>query len=335
MEDQVGTLNIEDPPTGIGLDNKVVRDSPYYKGNIEHFRQNLEKIVKLAQSKKIPAIFFKPAGNLKDFTPTCSMHRKTLSKEQENQWGQFFEAGQKAQTAGDFSGALQSYEKAFSLDPTYADLSFRLAQIHRKTGELEKARQLFRQAKDDDCIIVRAPKDIEEIFDKLQKEKRVTVLDAEKLLIAEAPGGILGDPIVEDNVHFSIKGHAILGRALAQEIEERGWIAPKTEWQFNRERSYDEIAAQLGVTNELLFSGFLKCVSYFGSKFDSRILYAQKALAIHPNDPAALRHLAWSYWLQGDKTRALEIYHRLNQIAPAELKKVFQARPEIQKTFSK
>jgi tetratricopeptide (TPR) repeat protein len=333
-EDIVGAQEIETGPSGLGPENYVTRDTPYYKETLAHHLKNVDLILSHAAAKKIPVLLYKPAGNLKDFTPGCSVHRRPLSAKQEAAWKQNYEEGLQAQKGGDTAAALRAYQRAYGVDPTYADLVYRLAQVHLKSGQLEKARQLFEEAKNEDCLIVRAPQDVQEAIAAEGKKGRATVLDTEKLLISAAPGGILGDPIVEDNVHFSIQGHAILGRAAAQTIAVRGWIAPKTEWRFDTEKPIDEMARSLGVTEDLIFSAFLKCSSYFGSRYDSRILYAKKALSIYPEDPLGLRQLAWSYWLQGDQPKALGVYEKLAHVSPDQLEKVFQNRPEVRKAFT-
>ncbi len=181
--------------------------------------------------------------------------------------------------------------------------------------------------------MTRATRETLALFDAVKQSYSAIVLDAEKLTASEAPGGIPGDPIIEDNVHFSIKGHSLLGRALAQEIADRDWIAPKEEWGFTRERSFEDISKDLGVTPQLMVSSYLACASYFGRKYDSRILMAQKALALSPEDPLALRQLAWSYWLKGDQTRALETYQQLKTIHPDQWREALSSQPEIAKAL--
>ena len=88
---------------------------------------------------------------------------------------------------------------------------FRWEKIQFELENYEEAKRLFVEAKDNDTIIVRATQEILDIFEEFQKVRDIRVIDTEKLLVDEAPGKILGEPIVEDNVHFSIKGHSILG----------------------------------------------------------------------------------------------------------------------------
>lgn len=331
FEDQIEFDIIESQPRGYGPENITPRSEPFYWENIDFFRQNVLKIVALARKKHIPFLFCKPVCNLKDFSPHHSVHQKKLSPENILSWESLYEEGKKKQSQGDWSGAREAFTQAYAVDSTYADLSFRLGQLNFKQGELQKAHELFEEARDNDAIITRATKEILQVFEELRRQDVFVFLDTEKLLVPEAPGGILGEPIIEDNVHLSLKGHSLLGRRLAEEIAERGWLAPKKEWRFERERSFDEIAQVLGVDEKLLISVYLRMVNYFGSRFDNRIRFAKKALEIDPKNSRALRYLAWTYWLMGEEEKALETYQDLEQVDPGALQEVFGVQPEIKK----
>ncbi len=333
-EDSVEYKIIETSPGNFGPENSIPNNTPEYRENIEYSRSNVEKIINILTRRHVPAIFCKPVGNLKDFEPFMSVHMKDLSKDELAHWNDLYEKGKKAQAGGRADEAVDFFSRAYALDSTYADLDFRLGTLAFKKGDLEKAKHLFEEARDYDTIRVRASTDTLEYYQKFFAEGRIKYFfDSEKVFVSEAPGGILGEPIIEDNVHFSIKAHALLGKALAMEIANHGWIAPTSEWHFERERPFEEMLQGLGVKDELLFSAYLKMVHYFGSQYKNRIRYAQRALAMQPENPKALRHLAWSHWLKGDQDDALSIYAKLEMVDPAATNDVFQMRPEIKKAF--
>lgn len=332
--DHMGNPLIESLPSDLGPENAVSRTSPLYKEVIDNYRANLNKMVDIASSHHIPIVIFRPSSNLKNFPPSCSMHFVPLKPEDEKNWNEFFEAGKKAQEAGDLTGSLAFYENASSLDADYSELNFRIAQIYFQQGELEKAKAMFERSRDNDCIITRAPHDSLAVIDDIKASGKAAVIDAEKVVRSEVPGGILGDPIIEDNVHYSIKGHALLGRALVREFADRDWIAPKNEWQFQRERPFEVMSKELGVTSDLMVHSFLECASYFGRKYESRILMAQKALALQPENPYALRQLAWSYWLKGDKVKSFGAYRQLGKLNPKQLEEALSTQPEIRKQLA-
>lgn len=333
LNDSIEYKVIESPPSGLGPENAFSNDSQQYKENLDFFKENIRGILEIASKKKIKTLFCKPAGNLKDFPPYMSAHMANLSKEGLEKWQGLYDKGLHAEKAGLLKEAEDFYAEAYKIDPTYADLDFRYAALLFKRGELESAKKLFVQARDYDLVKVRATSDIEQFFETLKAEG-IPVVDTEKAIISEASGGILGEPVIEDNVHMSVKGHSLLGRAVADEIAGQGWIAPRSEWQFANERPFDAVSKELGVNEDLVFSADLKMVHYFGSRFENRLRFAEKALLLRPEDPKALRHLAWSYWLKGDREKALEVYSRLEKINPDALAEVFAEQPEIKKAFT-
>lgn len=332
-EDRIEFDTIETSPRSIGPENKNIRTEPSYWSNIEFLRQNLLRILDEARQNHVKVIFYKPVCNLKDFAPWFSVHIKHLAPEPLETWTRLFEEGKNKQTQSDFTGAMDLFRQASVIDDTYAELSYRMGEICFKTGDLAAAKRYFEEARDNDAIIFRANKDVLAVFDELEKEREFPYIDTEKSIISEAPGGILGEPIIEDNVHFSIKGQSLVAKAASREIADRGWIAPRAEWKFERERSLEEISKEFGIDAPFLVASYLKLVSYFGSRFENRVRFAQKALELEPANPRALRHLAWTYWLMGDRNKAIEIYQKLKQLEPGSLEEVFKAQPEIKKAL--
>ncbi len=322
-EDRMEFPVIETAPLAIGPESITPRNSEVYRENIEFFREYLVKMHALAQENGVPILFLGPVSNLKDFAPYFSMHLKKLSSSENTRWERSYRAGKASQARGNFDTAKRYYLEAYQIDSTYADLTFRLGQIEYRKGNFAQAKIYFETARDNDAIIFRATREALEALEDLKKTEGVELLDTGKFFAAQFPGGIFGEPLVEDNVHFSLKGHALMGRFMAEEIAKRNLIAPGKDWQFQRQRPYEEIAKELGIDQELLFSADLKMVHFFGSRFENRVRFAQKALRIHPDDPRALRHLAWTYWLMGEKTKALKVYLHLQRVHPEVFEEIF------------
>ena len=322
---------IETVPPGIQTKYVTPKNEPFYWENTEFFKENILKIIRLAEKNHVPVLFLKPVSNLKDFAPSHSVHLKQLAADDLFRWETFYEEGKRAQEENNLVKAMDFYTRAYAIDNTFAELSFRLGQLYFKNREFNKARELFEEARDNDALITRATKETLEFLDGLSKMGEIDLINIEKVLIPEVEGGILGEPIIEDNVHLSLKGHALVGRLVAQEIAERNWIAPKTEWKFERERSFDEISKQIGIDNEIKFYAYLELANYMGSRYEKRLKLVQKALTLKPNDSHALRALAWTYWLMENKEKALEIYDRLEQLDPGAMQEVIKVQPKMEK----
>ena len=334
-QDVMGDPRVETIPEPFkqGSPKITLPGSPLFLENIRFFKANIEKIIEAGKKNKVPVLFMKPVCNLKDYPPNLSSHLKALSAEELKQWEHLYQQGQEAATKKDDLQALDYFEKAFAIDPTYADLSFRLGQLYFQNGALGKARSFFVQARDNDVVIGRAPKGILTIFDDLAKQGKIHYFDTEKVFASKVPGGILGWPIIEDNVHFSIEGHALAGRALAEEIARNVWIEPRSAWRFDRERPMAEIKKEFGVSDETILVNYCSIIGFLANRPDMRLEFAQRAWDLFPEHPLAQRELAWSYWLQGDKDRAIDIYRHLRKTDPIALEAVFRTQPEIKQAF--
>ena len=324
---------IEKLPPQAKADDFIDRDESVYWENIAFTEENILNILALAESKGVHVLFLKPVSNLKDFAPTYSLNREALSPRELAKWDRLFADGKWEQTEGNLKKAMELYQQAYDIDSDYADLAFRLGQVHFMNRDFNQARRYFEEARDHDAFINRATSDMLRVFDELEKTKNIHLVNTEEILIPETEGEILGEPIIEDNVHFSLKGHFLVGLALAKEIAENNWIVPVEKWKFDRGRSYDEVAEQIGINQELLISAYLNSLLYFGNRLDNRIRFAKKILTLDPNQPQALRHLAWAYWLKGQQQEALSIYEKLDLADPEVLSEVFRLQPRIKKAF--
>ena len=333
--DERKAITIEAKPRSINLKYITPRNELFYWENRNFSRHNILNILKWAKKHRIPVLFLRPICNLKDFSPSYSIHMKKLTPEDLTNWESLYEKGKRSQNGNKLKEAIHFYTQAYIIDNTFADLSFRLGQLYWKKGEFREARRFFEEARDNDVLITRANQDTLQYFDELANAGQMNLIETEKVLIPEVPDGILGNPIIEDNVHLSLKGHSLVGRLLAQEIAERDWIAPKKEWHFEKERSYQEIANQLGINKQLLIYAYIEMVNYFGSRYSNRIYFAKKALELEPNNPFALRALAWTYYLMGEQGKAFEIYRKLEQLDPHAFEEVVKIQPRVKEFTAK
>ncbi|MCB9205975.1 MAG: tetratricopeptide repeat protein [Ignavibacteriales bacterium] len=99
-------------------------------------------------------------------------------------------------------------------------------------NNLTAADSLFRLAKDLDQIRFRAPEKINEIIKKLGEQFNVPILESEKVLNQISPCHIIGDNLVIDHLHLSLKGNYELGNLFYNKISELK-LLPNIESKFN------------------------------------------------------------------------------------------------------
>ena len=328
--DAAAAAPIETPPTRIAPENAASRREPLYSEIIAGFAGNLARIARLGAAHRVPLVFFEPAANLKDFEPGLSLHLKPLSAPQLAEWERRVAEGRAFEAARDPERALASYQAAAEIDDGYAEIAYRSGRILFAAGRYQEARAQFERARDSDAIVFRAPRPVLDLFDAIASRGEATVLDTEAILAPLVEGAILGEPAVEDNVHFSIEAHARLGRALAERIAERGWLAPREQWRFENERPVSVLAAELGIDDASRVRAWQKLIPYLGVRLDDRIRYAERALALDPGNADSLRQLAWSRWLKGDRAEARAVWSELARLHPESYREVVALRPEIE-----
>jgi tetratricopeptide (TPR) repeat protein len=321
---------IEKSPARIDRENAASRREPLHSEIIAGFARNLTRIVELGAAQPVPLVFFEPASNLKDFAPDLSLHLNSLTPEQLAEWERRVDEARAFETARDPERALASYQAAAEIDDSYAEVAFRSGRILFAAGRYPEARAQFERARDTDAIVFRAPRGVLDLFDAIARRGDAEVLDTEAILAPLVEGGILGEPAVEDNVHFSIEAHARLGRALAQRIAERGWLAPREQWRFENERPSVVLAAELGIDDASRVRAWHKLIPYLGVRVDDRIRYAERALDLDPENATSLRHLAWSQWLKGDRAAARSVWSELARLHPESYREVVALHPEVE-----
>ncbi len=332
-KDRMGALTIESPPHELNMGAGIPPSHPDYALGLNFYRENLETMIQLTKKAGIPIMFVRPVANLKDFAPLQSMHLKSLNSEELQKWEKLFDQGKKLLVEGNAAAAFNYFDQAYAIDPTYADLPFYLAKIYFDRGDLEKARSLFIEARDRDVMMCRANSDMLRVLDQLTQKAGVPLLDAEKAILPEALGGIPGEPVIDDNVHLSIPGHARLGRAMTEMIADTGWLGPRKAWNFSLEKKFQDISKSFGLTSEREAEALIQVAQYFGTRYENRIRVSERALQVAPKDALILRNLAWTYWIAGRKVESIQIYKQLKSLHPDQFEEVMKVFPDILKEF--
>jgi len=330
QEDRMGHMIIETNPRSMIPSMRTPRNEDFYWKNLDYFRDRVTQILELGNIHDVELVFFLPVSNIKDFEPVESRHLKNISEEQLLVWNQAYQKGMRLEAKNKLDPALEAYQIAYEIDDTYANLAFRMGKIYFKKKEYDKSRDSFERSRDYDVVIVRATKDLHAVYRSLEKEKGLVLIDTEALLESVIEGGVLGEPLFEDNVHLSIEGHSYLGKKAAEVIAEKQWIAPYELWRWDQEPHFEEVEDYLGIDKELRTSSYIKVADYYSNRFKPRLRYAEKAYRLSPENTQAIRELAWTYWLMGKKEISLKLYKQLQRINSEALQDVFALQHDIE-----
>jgi len=172
----------------IAKDQYIAYNSDVYKAGLKQFEGNMRDILQMAKDKNVPVILGTLVSNLKDQKPFVSAKQGNL--------------------------------------PAASDVYYSAQEEYRK-GNFEKAKSLFRQARDLDELRFRAPGDINKIIFQLSSEFNCKVADFEKEFEQKSPNGIVGNNLMTDHLHPTINGYFMMGDLLYDKIAELN-LLPKS-----------------------------------------------------------------------------------------------------------
>lgn len=111
-------------------------------------------------------------------------------------------------------------QKPFISDgkPASADKVYRKARRVYSSGKYSEADSLFRFAKDLDLLRFRAPEDFNEIINEISGKYSVPVVDIDSVLSAESGDGIIGNNLMTDHLHPTLRGYQFMGKAFYEQM---------------------------------------------------------------------------------------------------------------------
>ncbi len=201
------------------LNQQVAEDDPRLATVYDHFEANLRDIVQLGQRAGAKVFVGTMSVNLKDSPPFASRHRPGLGEAEKSEWTKHFDEARAQETAGEHALALTVIDAAQRVDDRFAELHFRRGRCLLALGRTEEARKSFERARDLDALRFRADSGIQQrITNALAALGTKPAVDTSSLLATNSPGGIAGEELFYEHVHFKFAGNSLVARAFADQI---------------------------------------------------------------------------------------------------------------------
>ncbi|NNC75057.1 MAG: SGNH/GDSL hydrolase family protein, partial [Acidimicrobiia bacterium] len=198
------------------LDREIAADAPELERTYEAFRSNLEAIVDAATTGEGEALLATVPVNLKDCAPFASRHRPDLGERDRHSWQRAFERGVRAADEGRPDDAVAAWAEAATIDDRHAELMYRLAVTHGELGR-QSAVGYYHLARDLDALRFRADSRINHIIREVAAERAaagVRMVDLAGAFAAASDGGVPGDELFYEHVHFTFSGAYLVAREL-------------------------------------------------------------------------------------------------------------------------
>ncbi|HEY6167439.1 MAG TPA: hypothetical protein VI454_05335, partial [Verrucomicrobiae bacterium] len=203
------------------------RDDAWHAQVVSQFEETFCAMMDECRTAKVPMLVVTLGSSLRDCPPFKSEHKPVITPYEERRWQSAFDAATEAE-ATNLDAALALYGKAEAIDDQHALLLYRMGRCFDRLGQLDRAREYFLRAKDEDVCPLRMPERIYELEHSIAAKAGTPLVDARKLLESHSPDGIPGCDIYLDHVHPTVGAHQWIAQAIAARLGELRWFPETT-----------------------------------------------------------------------------------------------------------
>ena len=221
---------------------QYTRDEAWKSNVVSHFTHNLKRIALAARSADVPLMVCNPVSNLRDASPFKSQNQNGLSDVQLKQ----FESSFHQLTADTNSPAsIEDLETLLRIDPSHAELQYRIGQAYQIAGDFEKAKRHLIQAKEQDICPLRIIEPMYEVIENVTDRHNIPLIDVKSLFESKASDGIPGSELLVDHIHPSMRGHQLIAHLILQEMKRQNLIEIGDGFETRRNSSFESHFASL------------------------------------------------------------------------------------------
>lgn len=156
----------------------------FYKG-LSQYENNIRDILKMARENNVPVILGTLVNNLKDQPPFISV-------------------------------TSEKYPPA--------DVVYQSAKAELNSGRLNTADSLFRIAKDLDVLRFRSTEKMNQLINRLGQEFGCPVVQIDSVFNAVSPYGIVGNNLITDHLHPTLKGYQLMGKLFFEMMDKMHYL---------------------------------------------------------------------------------------------------------------
>ncbi|MDP3920176.1 MAG: tetratricopeptide repeat protein [Candidatus Omnitrophota bacterium] len=312
--------------------------SAEYAEIVSQYKSNMENVIRYAQRHGVDLVMLTMPSNLKGVPPGSSRHETELDDLALKRWEKAYAKGREFEDAGDHAKAVIAYNKAIEIDPTYAELHYRLAIALEVLGRFENAKKEYLLAKDLDARPWRAKSAVNEVIAELGREFDVPVVEIVKAFEKLSPHGIPGGSLFIDNVHPTVEAQQVITDEILGTLARRNLVARSGEWDWQA-----VTAARADKDNEIWkVDGSVNAYRYIlrglhlweQGRYDQVIEDLETGLKLMPDFLESYGFIADSYWQLGESARALETYELFQRKDPKIFEFTLERYPNLEHSYS-
>ena len=264
--------------------------SSAYKEAREVYRKNLERIIGVASEGGVPIMFSALVSNLRTHPPFQPVYSESSPEAIRVRHAALLRSADSLMNAGNVRSAFDQCSAAISLDSAHAGAWFRQATAAYALGWYDAADRSFRRAKDLDALRFRATEDFQETLASVCAAHGTPLVRTDSVFAAASPHRIVGSELMTEHLHPNLRGYFLMGKVMAETIQEEGLLFPRDRWRNVRMRTDAEYFERSTVSAFDSLCGAIK-VDLLMQHWPFRLTGA--AASYHPSTPEAA--IAYAY----------------------------------------
>lgn len=220
-------------------------DDPARTAAVDNLRANLSEMVRRCQAQGVPALVCTMPSNERDLFPVGEDRTDRLSGEAVEKFKTLLVAGETL-VARDPQVAAAKLAEAITLQPQHARAHFLSGRAFAALGQTNEAQREFAAACDLDSMPWRATSRQQAAIREAAALPGGQLCDLQTVFRANSPGGNIGWELMDDHVHPTLRGQALMAEAVVASLRQMAGVAGVSEAQFARVRPWAEYAEALG-----------------------------------------------------------------------------------------
>jgi lysophospholipase L1-like esterase len=222
--------------------------SELYETAKEVYKGNLESIISVAQSHRVPILFSELVSNVKDHPPFHSVFGDYTTPEGRARWQLLKAAADSLFTARRHAEARDLYQQCTSLDSLNASGFYGLGLTEYALGRFDHAKTLLKQAKDLDALRFRASEEFKQVLKDVCASTGVPLAPVDSAFEANSPNGITGQNLMLEHLHPNLKGYSLMAKVFAQTIADFQLLGTIDTLTLSKIKNDDYYLSSSGVT---------------------------------------------------------------------------------------
>lgn len=200
-----------------------------YQATQSRYRNNLRKIVDLAERADVPLMLSTVPANLRDLSPLQPASSAELTEQETEERDSNLKLAMKHVSYKRFAAALEALRQAEQIDPHHPLLVYRQAQCLEMLNEFNEAAKAYALAADLDGCRFRAPSSFAEIVQEVVSSRPhgVYFCDVKSHFESISQYAAPGNDLFLEHVHYNLEGHwqaaTSLAKCIVSDVLNESW----------------------------------------------------------------------------------------------------------------